>query len=109
MSLDVEFQDKCESKTFITVDFESVQDLIDKYFKNERHEDGYEIPSSEDKDNGDSWELTVKPEDFSSYCKSKLDEIENGEWPICFTEDMLNHLCFKGIIKEGKYLIDIWW
>jgi len=108
--LDSEFEKECQEVTVIKVDYRSIESLIDRHFKNEKHEEGYELPCLEERGSGsgEDWEISIRPEEIKEGHQD-LVKIQNGEWPQFSTCDLLNHLCFQGVVKPGRYLINISW
>lgn len=92
--------------THITADYHDIEKIIDAVFKNERHEEGYELPCQEETCNDTSLTVSVYPE--------KLDDndaqlIFSGKWPMFSTGDMLCEICRRGLIPSGEYLINVSW
>jgi hypothetical protein len=96
-------------KTVIDVSYGDVETIIDAVFKNERHEDGYELPCLEEMGSGDhacSMDINVKPETLNEDVAMKIFQ---GKWPQYRTRSPLCELCRRGLIPAGNYLIDISW
>lgn len=111
--IDSEFEKDCKEVTVIKVDYTAIEHLIDRHFKNEKHKEGYELPCLEERGSGDGedWEISICPEKIKrgDYYYSHLTTIKSGKWPQFATRALLNHLCFQGVVRPGRYLIDISW
>ena len=111
--LDQEFEKDCKEVTVIKVNYNDIDKLINRHFKNEKHKHGYELAAYEERGSGDceDWEIDIKPEEITkdSYDYEDIEKIQNGKWPHYSTQTLLNHLCYQGVIKSGNYLIDISW
>lgn len=101
-----EFAEILQTKTVFHIDHTKVEYMIDKVFRNNRHDSGYELMDLESRYNGEDWEISVFP--------TKLDnetarDIHNGIWPIHSTPELLCEICRCGLIPSGDYLISISW
>jgi len=92
--------------THITADYGDIEKIIDAVFKNERHEEGYELPCQEEMCNDTEFTVSVYPEKLDD---SDAQLIFSGGWPMFSTGDMLCEICRRGLIPSGDYLISISW
>lgn len=101
-----EFAQILNTKTVFHVDYHKVEGMIDKVFKNERHTRFYHLPASEERGNGEDWEIYVSP---ATLDHDVARDIHNGKWPMYHTPELLCEMCRRGLIPSGDYLISISW
>jgi len=109
--LDKEFQSECEIRTIISVDYRSIESLIDRHFKTQEHKYGFELPCVEERGSGDGedWEISISKEELSEYHSRYFKPDSNGNWCQFSTVTLLTELCNRDIIPAGNYLISISW
>lgn len=108
--IDEQFAQESEVRTVISVDYGSIENLIDRHFgKSAGFTECYELPCLEERGSGsgDDWEITV----YADADINMLDISPNqhGGYKQFRTRAFLNYLCFTGVIQPGRYLIDISW
>lgn len=101
-----EFAEILKVKTVFYVNYTEIEYMIDKVFKNDRHDNEYELPYLEQRGNDEEWEVTVYPDKLNH---DTARYIHNGQWPEHSTPELLCEMCRRGLIPSGDYLISISW
>lgn len=102
------FKKEAVIKTTIHVHYKYVEDLINAYFKNEGHDDDYNLHSEEEQyQSYMRIHVSGDEKDGVSVFTQKI--IDRGEWPTHTLSEYLNTLCFLKVIEPGDYIIDVIW
>ena len=96
---------KHEINTYIEVDYNDLQDLIQKHY----HKPNYGIVPYQEWNNNSDYPIEVKKQEMSKYDLEDLEQFKSDKqlhWKIYV---IMNDLCNNNIIDEGNYLISVCW
>lgn len=105
--IDEEFKSKGKPKTFIEVDYNDIDDLINRHFPGMNG--SYEIVAYEEWANDEDHDFHIdgKLSDYDRWMIHKM--IDSGKWNHYSTHIILNYLCANGVIEPANYLISVCW
>ena len=87
--------------TYIEVDYHDLEDLLKKEYS-----DKYDsLIANEEWSNDSQHSFDVLPKKLDKYAKR---QIQKGDFTYRLS-DLLNDMCLRRVIEEGKYLVRICW
>lgn len=100
-----EFMDSCSIQTFISVDYNDIDNLITSFFGQEV-KNGYECVPYQEWSNDSKQSFDIDGNEFDQVTINKAYE---GRWEHYAIRDYLQYMCYKKAIPAGEYLITISW
>lgn len=103
-------------KTIMYVEYSEIDELINHYFRNEKHAAKdkqysrceYSLTAMEERGNDEDWNFTITGRE-TDFRKNKIQEVFDGNWPNFCTTDLLEYLAYHGKIPCGEYVVSISW
>jgi hypothetical protein len=94
-----------EKITVIAMDDNELDQLIDENYPGCH----YECIAAEEWSNYESHDFSIKKGKLGEYDLKKLKSFNSGVFEHGITSILLQDLCNKEVIEEGKYLIKVFW
>lgn len=93
-------------RTYIVYDYREMQRLIkDHYDLSE-----YNIPSLEESSNDTNLTFIAEPKPLSNELRKMIDNFRGREFNTNYvTRELIDDLCFNGIVQSGNILVEISW
>lgn len=94
---------KCEKKVMISVEYHD----LEKFIQDELNLPEYDFIADEELNNDTTWTAKVEPIEMNS--KELCDIVRGKETTMYKTRNLLDQLCFEGLLEAGEYAVDICW
>jgi hypothetical protein len=104
---DEEFAKAGNRKVVVEVDYNDVDDLVNRHFPNMRNP--YECVAYEEWGNDQDHSMDIDGKLDSDDIKDIHEMMNRGKWKHWRTRALLNYLCSLGVIEPAEYLISVSW
>lgn len=99
-----ELTNQIKKEIVLKMDYRLFDEIVNKFY----NKNNYDIVAYEELNNYSSKEYNIKKKKLSPYDEKNLQNFIDTDYQWV-TQILFQDLCNKGILEEGKYIIDVSW